>query len=254
MLDNRVKVDLPEKGIVKVHTGGMTYVQYTVCSAKTKAGKPTGKRVVIGKLDEESGKLIPNRNYYELFGEKQEDERRLIRSCGCYHAVSTISDSLGLTKLLQQVFPDKWEQILTVAQYMAAEGNVMYYLPDFCENHRTFGDCKPSSETASRLFSSITPEDMLLFFHSWKTVKKDNEFIAYDVTSFSSYSQGIRSLEWGYNRDKEKLPQINLGMYYGEESKLPLYYRAYPGSISDKAHLRYMVEDNELLSGSGPWW
>ena len=28
-----------------------------------------------------------------------------------------------------------------------------------------------------------------------------------------------------------------------------LYYRAYPGSISDKAHLRYMVEDNEFING-----
>ena len=48
------------------------------------------------------------------------------------------------------------------------------------------------------------------------------EFLAYDVTSISSYSKGIESLEWGYNRDKEKLPQLNLGMYYGESSGLPL--------------------------------
>ncbi len=39
----------------------------------------------------------------------------------------------------------------------------------------------------------------------------------------------IREVEWGYNRDKERLPQINMGMYYGEESCLPLYYRVYPG-------------------------
>jgi len=37
-------------------------------------------------------------------------------------------------------------------------------------------------------------------------------------------------------------------MYFGEESKLPLYYRAYPGIISDKAHLRYKTEDNEVIS------
>ena len=43
----------------------------------------------------------------------------------------------------------------------------------------------------------------------------------------------------------------NIGLYYGEESGLPLYYRAYPGSISDKAHLRYMVEDNEFINGTG---
>ena len=73
--------------------------------------------------------------------------------------------------------------------------------------------------------------------------------MAYDVTSISSYSTGIRDLEWGYNRDKERLPQINMGMYYGEECGLPLYYRVYPGSISDKAHLKYMIADNEFING-----
>ncbi len=36
-------------------------------------------------------------------------------------------------------------------------------------------------------------------------------------------------------------------MYYGEESGLPLYYRIYLGSISDKAHLN-MVAGNELTN------
>ena len=79
--------------------------------------------------------------------------------------------------------------------------------------------------------------------------KKQTEYLAYDVTSISSYSENIRELEWGYNRGKEKLPQINMGMYYGEESGLPLYYRVYPGSISDKTHLKYMVADNEFING-----
>ena len=71
--------------------------------------------------------------------------------------------------------------------------------------------------------------------------------MAYDVTSVSSYSKGIEDLEWGYNRDKEKLPQVNMGLYYGEECGLPLYYRVYPGSISDKAHLKYMTAGNGLI-------
>ena len=36
-------------------------------------------------------------------------------------------------------------------------------------------------------------------------------------------------------------------MYYGEECGLPLYYRIYPGSISDKAHLKYMAASNGLI-------
>lgn len=49
------------------------------------------------------------------------------------------------------------------------------------------------------------------------------------IQDFGNYED----LEWGYNRDKEKLPQINLGMYFGETSRLPVYYCTYPGSILD---------------------
>ena len=104
--------------------------------------------------------------------------------------------------------------------------------------------------SCSRLFSSIREEDTMLFLKDRLNKNKSDEYIAYDVTSISSYSKQIAELEWGYNRDKEKLPQINMGMYYGEETKLPLNYRVYPGSISDKAHLKYMVESSDRFNNN----
>ena len=95
-----------------------------------------------------------------------------------------------------------------------------------------------SNEMCSKMFASLRQEDMQLFFREWMKQKKQREYVAYDVTSISSYSSNIRELEWGYNRDKERLPQINMGMYYGEESGLPLYYRVYPGSVAETAHLK----------------
>jgi len=54
-------------------------------------------------------------------------------------------------------------------------------------------------------------------------------------------------VEFGYNRDHEDLPQINLGMYFGESSRLPIYYCTYPGSINDTSHLCHMMANNERL-------
>jgi transposase len=54
-------------------------------------------------------------------------------------------------------------------------------------------------------------------------------------------------VEWGYNRDGDRLPQLNLAMYVGYESRLPVYYETYPGSIVDKSRLRYMMEHNRDL-------
>lgn len=59
----------------------------------------------------------------------------------------------------------------------------------------------------------------------------------FDITSLYSYFKLIEYLEWGYNRDQEKLPQINLGVVVGQPSQLPLAYRIYPGSIVDVSTL-----------------
>ncbi|KKL12074.1 hypothetical protein LCGC14_2539390, partial [marine sediment metagenome] len=52
----------------------------------------------------------------------------------------------------------------------------------------------------------------------------------------------LELVERGYNRDKEKLPQINFGVIYGEPFSLPLFYTKYPGSIPDVKTLQNMVE------------
>lgn len=248
-LNGTILVDMPAH-CVRAKKNGTVYVQYTIRAYRNEKGKPTSERVSIGKEDPETGKLIPNRNYYEYVEKRQQMELpAFVRSCGTYAAVSGISESLGLKKLLKEHFgEERAREILTVSHYMLLRGNVMYYLPDWSEETVSFGETHLSSAGISRLFSGITENERICFFNDWMKRKKNTEYLAYDVTSISSYGKNMENLEWGYNRDKEKLPQINVGMYFGEESKLPLYYRVYPGSIPDKAHLRYMTEDNEVIS------
>lgn len=248
-LNSNIQVDIPEHGIAYKKVSGKTYVYYVTATYRNEKGKPTCDRSSIGKLDETTGKLIPNRNYYEIYLKQSAPLSSGIIECGVNHAFENISAKLGLTKLLKKYFPENCNEIMTIAQYMLSEGNVMYYLDDYTEEHKTALNGNMSSAKSSKVFSSLRQEDMLLFFREWMKQRKSDEYIAYDVTSFSSYAKNIKELEWGYNRDKEKLPQINMGMYYGEESKLPLYYRIYPGSISDKTHLKYMVEDNPFING-----
>lgn len=248
-LDSSVKVDLPEHGIAYKKVAGKRYVYYVTACYRNEKGTPTCERSSIGRLDEESGKLIPNRNYYEIYLKQPAPIATGIYSCGVDHAVGAIASDLGITKLLRRYFPENFREILAVAQYMLSEGNVMYYLDDYTESHKTALNGCMDNAKCSKLFTSLRQEDILLFLREWMKHKKANEYVAYDVTSISSYAKNIEEAEWGYNRDKERLPQINLGMYYGEESGLPLYYRVYPGSISDKTHLKYMVSDNEFING-----
>lgn len=61
--------------------------------------------------------------------------------------------------------------------------------------------------------------------------------LIYDITSLSSYSQLINLLEYGYNRDGEALPQINLSLVLDKDNGIPVMYDLFPGSISDVSTL-----------------
>jgi transposase len=67
------------------------------------------------------------------------------------------------------------------------------------------------------------------------TCTKDT--LIYDITSLSSYSQLINLLEYGYNRDGEALPQINLSLILNKDNGIPVMYDLFPGSISDVSTL-----------------
>ena len=68
MLKN-VKVAMPEKGcIVNAHNSKkIPYVYYATEYYRDSNGVSRTTRVLIGRKDEESGKLIPNDNYFDLF-------------------------------------------------------------------------------------------------------------------------------------------------------------------------------------------
>lgn len=249
-LNKNIKVAMPEHGCVKREMGDKVYVYYATAVYRNEKGQPTSDRTSIGRYDEETGMLIPNRSYYEVYLKQNAPIEGGVYSRGVSTVFNEICKKTGLAQILKRYFPERYKEILTVAQYMLSEGNVMSYIEDYTETHETALNEKYDDVSCSRLFSSIREEDTMLFLKDWLNKNKTDEYIAYDVTSISSYSKQIAELEWGYNRDKEKLPQINMGMYYGEETKLPLYYRIYPGSISDKAHLKYMVESSNRFKNN----
>ena len=72
----------------------------------------------------------------------------------------------------------------------------------------------------------------------------------FDITSVSSYAASNEYLYRGYDRNKEKLPQINLAMLLGQESGLPAYYRRMPGNISDVSTLKTTVNSLDFLGKS----
>lgn len=163
-----ILVVFPEHGIAYKKVSDVYYVTATYRNEK---GQPTCDRSSIGRLDEETGKLIPNRNYYEIYLKEPIPQTKGIFDYGVYDVFGKICAKLGVTKLLKRYFPKNYSEILTVAQYMLSEGNVMYCLDDYTECHSTQLNGIMSDERCSKMFSAIRAEDIMLFFREWMKQK-----------------------------------------------------------------------------------
>jgi transposase len=241
-----IAIPMPEKRITfKKAPSGTEYAYYTTRAYRNKHGKPTSEQVAVGKKDSITGGLFPNRRYYEIFHEKQTMKNtgapQKVRSCGNAAAMTEIARQIELYAVLKKCFPSKWDQILASAFYIICESNVMMYIDDWFDNTKVGITERMDDQDCSKLFASITEKERTSFFAEWVKCLRESEYIAYDVSSVSSYSANIEIAEWGYNRDQDNLPQMNLGLYYGITSQVPIYYNLYSGSIPDKTYLDFMM-------------
>lgn len=244
-LNPNITVPMPTEGVsFKEHSNGRTYVSYNISSKRISKTYVKHQRKTIGIKDENTGMLIPNANYYELFKDVVESfyAPSSIRDYGNYYLLYRIARDVNLINLLKNVFPKTWNKILTCAMYITCEGNTMDYCEDWCEETYTIDNTYLSSPAISNLHKTISIEDRMKFFKEWTKHIPEHETIAYDSTSISTYGKNITAAEYGHNKDGESLPQINYGMFYGEKSRLPLFYDIYNGSLLDKDHFESMMK------------
>jgi transposase len=172
------------------------------------------------------------------------NEQKTFNICNYGHiaVLYRLSEDIGLLNILKQVFPEYWPEILCIAMYMVTDGSIISGINDWFEESKVDFIDQINDIMCSCTFSRITFTERMRFFSNWVSYIAEKEYIVYDVTSISTYSKNLSDAEFGYNRDGEKLPQINLGMFYGQTSRLPVYYNEYQGSITDVAYLKFMLE------------
>jgi len=248
-----IKVPVPEKGVTKAKSGvnKITYVYYYTNVFRNKDGKPDNKRISIGKYIEEENMLIPNANYYKIFKNEntQDDPIELLEitnilKIGEFILFDKIAKELGLIDIIKNIFTIDADEILTLVMYMLCTNRASMYSEDWCEENYTYAN---KVTQTSRIYENIDYDKRFLFFKKWVKANNPDEYNAYDITSISSYCTNSELTERGYNRDSENLPQLNLGVIYGEQSELPKYYNCYSGSINDKTYLPFMTEGIDEL-------
>lgn len=226
---------------------GAAYV-YSVESYWDKEKKaPRNKQVCLGKLDEKTGKIIPS-GRKKRSGEPETSKFKAnAKICGPYMLLTALASTLGLTSILKKSFPELWEEILSLVFFLTQKGLPLSRCEQWSESHIHPFRNHISSQRVSEVLRAINENERQRFFSLWLNHLSEDDILCYDITSVSSYGNNNEYLYWGYNRDREKLPQINLAMLFGQKSGLPAYYRRLPGNINDVSTLKLTVDTLDFL-------
>ena len=237
-------------------TTGITYVYESVSYWDKAKQQSRAKRVCIGKIDPETGNVVPTRKTKPKTIMPEVPAKTgpvpVTQTArffgGATHLFDEIGKNLGIKADLKQCFPEIYRQIMSIAYYLILEdNNPLSRFPKWSALHKhPFGQDIPS-QRSSELFASISEEARTQFFERQGKRRVEKEYWAYDITSISSYSGTLAQVKYGLNKDHDPLAQINLALLYGQESGLPFYYRKLAGNIPDVKTVRNLLADLDYL-------
>ena len=233
---------------------GVTYAYESISYWDKEKKQSRAKRKCIGRVDPKTNKIIPTRKRKKpvVAIKAKRGPVPITYTTRNFYGATYLFDRIGneteVTEDLKACFPDSYRQILSIAYYLILEDrNPLSRFPRWASIHRHPYGQTISSQRSSELFASITEEARQRFFRLQGRRRAEKEFLAYDSTSISSYSTCLRQVRYGKNKDHEHLAQINLTLLFGQQSRLPFYYRKLAGNVPDVKTLRKLLSDMNTL-------
>jgi transposase len=237
-----------------IHTkkNGAKYV-YSVTSYWDKEKKASrNKQVCLGRLDESTGEVVPSKRKKSALESQESIIGAKVTVTGPMAVLGSVVEGTGLGRLLERSFPEHYRQVLSLACFLVQKGLPLYRCETWSTSHiHPFGGVM-ASQRVSELLMRLSEGGMQRFFSLWMDHLSEKECFLYDITSVSSYSEQNEYVRFGYNRDGERLPQINLAMLYGKDSGLPAWYRRLPGNISDVSTLQTTIKSLDFIGRKEP--
>ena len=256
VIHNEELIDMAAIIKQKDSRSGITYAYESVSYWDKEKKQSRAKRTLIGRVDEATGEIVPTDGRGRKSNSDESPKKTgpvpteiaQRRFFGATYLFDSIGEKLGITKDLKTCFPNHYKQILSIAYYLIMEeSNPLFRFEKWHTTHKHPYEKNIPSQRSSELFASITEENKEHFFRLQGKRRIENEYWAYDITSISSYSELISQVQWGNNKEDDRLPQINLAMVFGEESNLPFYYRELAGNIPDSKTVKNLLADLNVL-------
>ena len=228
---------------------GVTYVYESESYWDKKKKQPRNKKTCVGKLDPTTQTFIPSRRLVpEQAAVRDPAVTATAEIVGVSIVLDAITDRLGLGNLLKSSFPNEHRQIQAMSYYLASQRGPLSYCGTWCKSHgHTIGESL-TSQRISEVLCSIGVDGRQTFFTKWMNkILEEEDYLCYDITSISSYSELNEYIKYGHNRDGDKLPQLNLAMLFGQKGRLPVYFQRMPGNITDVTTVHNLLKTFKAL-------
>ena len=209
---------------------------------------PRNRQVCLGKLDPKTGEIIPTQRKRKIVERAvAADATATTKVIGPSVILSKVAKETGLAALLKRCFPGEQADILSLLYFIVQRGLPLSRCESWSLSHRHPAGQPIASQRISELLQTMKEDDRQRFHSLWLKKVIEHDCLCYDLTSISSYAKGNEYIRYGYNRDGEKLPQLNLALIFGQKSGLPAYYRRMPGNITDVATLHNTLDSLDFL-------
>lgn len=255
-LEYIVKIpDAPGK-LLYEKRGDITYIKYEYDRIYDPQRKYTlPKRATIGKVSKgDSTMMQPNQTFLKYFPDAElplPESRADRSSCmriGVYAVIKKIIRDYKLDEILGLYFSEKdLGLFLDLATYsIITENNAGQYYPDYAFNHPLFTkNMKIYSDfTVFDFLHTMTEEQSAGFLNESNASRNHREkiYLSYDSTNKNCQAGDIEMVEYGKPKVDMDAPVFNYSIAYDTNSKEPLFYEKYPGSIVDVSQLRLMLD------------
>jgi len=226
---------------------GITYVYESISYWDKEKKQPRNKRVCIGKIDSNTGELITSKKILPTPGESV-SVTASAKVIGPTHVLDQFDKQLEVSKLLKKCCPNHYEKIKAMAYYLVIKGGALSHCETWCKSYFPELANELSSQRIAEILQDIGMDVKQTFFKDWLNSMPENDYYCYDITSISSYAEHNEYIRYGYNRDKDKLAQLNLAIVFGQKSGVPVYYNPLAGNITDVTTLNNLIQTMGMIS------
>ena len=157
-----------------------------------------------------------------------------------------IAKITGVFEDLCSVFRDNINYaniVLTIAFFLIIERDSYHNIEEWPNTRKLPYDNSMNSKFITEFTQNITEQNRMDFLKCRAARLNPDEICAVDSTSISAWGSSLAEIKYGYNKDHLPLPQTVEVVVYTLSQHGPVYYRIYPGNMTDSRSLKTIKKD-----------